>query len=84
VCCHPIFLPSSHQDAERFAEEDKARRELVDAKNQADSLVYQSEKQLKEFEDKVPAEVKAKVEAKVSALKEAAATDAADKVRAEP
>ena len=45
--------------------EDKKRRELVDTKNQADSVVYQTEKQLEEFKDKVPAEIKAKVGAGV-------------------
>ena len=38
------------QNAEQFADEDKKRRELVDAKNQADSIVYQTEKQLTEFD----------------------------------
>jgi len=42
---------------------------------QADSLIYQTEKQLKELGDKVPAEIKTKVEAKVSELKEVAAKD---------
>ena len=42
---------------------------------QADSLVYQTEKQLKELGDKVPADVKTKVEAKVNELKEVAAKD---------
>ena len=42
---------------------------------QADSLVYQTEKQLKELGDKVPAEIKTKVEAKVNELKEVAAKD---------
>ncbi len=41
------------QDAQKFAEEDTKKREAVDVKNQADSMVYQSEKQLKEFGDKV-------------------------------
>lgn len=40
-------------EADKFAEEDKKRREAVEAKNSAESLVYQTEKQLKEFADKV-------------------------------
>ncbi len=38
--------------------EDKVRREAVDTKNQAESMIYQTEKQVKEFEAKVPAEVR--------------------------
>jgi molecular chaperone DnaK (HSP70) len=38
--------------------EDKKRREAVDTKNQAESMVYQTEKQLKEFEEKLPADIK--------------------------
>ena len=57
-------------EAERFAQEDKEKRDAIDTKNQADSVVYQTEKQLKELGDKVPAEVKAKVEAKLGELKE--------------
>ncbi|CAL5222361.1 g4715 [Coccomyxa viridis] len=63
------------KDAEQYADEDKKQREAVDVKNQADSLVYQTEKQLKELGDKVPAEIKTKVEAKVNELKEIAAKD---------
>ncbi|KAK9839439.1 hypothetical protein WJX81_002005 [Elliptochloris bilobata] len=64
------------KDAEKFADEDKAKRELVDLKNQADSLAYQSEKQLKDAPaDKLPADVKSKVEAKVAELREVAAGD---------
>lgn len=40
------------KDAESYADEDKKRREAVDTKNQAESQIYQTEKQLKEFEDK--------------------------------
>ena len=54
---------------------DKAKREAVDARNSADSAVYQSEKQLKEFGDKVPADLKGKVEAAQATLKEAIAKD---------
>lgn len=60
-------------EAERFAKEDKEKREAIDTKNQADSVVYQTEKQLKELGDKVPAEVKEKVEAKLGELKESVA-----------
>lgn len=58
-------------DAEKFSDEDKKKREEVDTRNQADTLVYQSEKQLKEFGDKVPADVKAKMEEKMEATRQA-------------
>ncbi|XP_024366739.1 stromal 70 kDa heat shock-related protein, chloroplastic [Physcomitrium patens] len=63
------------EEAERFGQADKEKREAVDTKNQADSVVYQTEKQLKELADKVPAEVKDKVEAKLKDLKDAIASD---------
>jgi molecular chaperone DnaK len=50
---------------------DKAEREKVDKLNQADSLVFQTEKQLKEFGDKIPADKKGPIESAVSKLKEA-------------
>ena len=59
------------KEAERFAKEDKEKRDAIDTKNQADSVVYQTEKQLKELGDKVPGPVKEKVEAKLGELKEA-------------
>lgn len=68
-------------EAEKFADEDKTKREAVDVKNQADSMVYQTEKQVKELEDKVPQDVKDKVEAKVSELKEAIASDKVDAIK---
>lgn len=61
------------KEAEKFSKEDKEKRDAIDTKNQADSLVYQTEKQLKEFGDKVPAAVREQVEAKVGELKEAIA-----------
>jgi L1 cell adhesion molecule like protein len=63
------------EEAEKFGQADKEKREAVDTKNQADSVVYQTEKQLKELADKVPAEVKDKVEAKLKDLKDAIASD---------
>lgn len=59
------------KEAEKFAKEDKEKRDAIDTKNQADSVVYQTEKQLKELGDKVPGAVKEKVEAKLGELKEA-------------
>lgn len=58
-------------EAEKNAEEDKQRREKIERKNQADSLVYQAEKQINELGDKVPAEEKSKAEDLISQLKEA-------------
>ena len=58
------------KDAERFADEDKKRREDVDVRNGADQLVFQTEKAVSELGDKISAEEKADIEAKVSALKE--------------
>ncbi|MBA0558946.1 hypothetical protein Golob_015934 [Gossypium lobatum] len=59
------------KEAERFAQEDKEKRDAIDTKNQADSVVYQTEKQLKELGDKVPGPVKEKVNAKLQELKDA-------------
>lgn len=57
------------KDAEVHAEEDKKKRQVVEAKNQLDSLVFQAEKMLRENADKVPAELKAEVESAVSEAK---------------
>ena len=57
------------KEAERFAEEDKKRKEGIEVKNNADQIVYQTEKTLEELGDKVSADDKAKVTAKLDALK---------------
>jgi molecular chaperone DnaK len=57
------------KDAEAHAESDKAARELVDAKNHAEQLIYQTEKSLTEMGDKVPGEIKAKVQEPLDELK---------------
>ncbi|AZZ80833.1 molecular chaperone DnaK [Gordonia sp. CNJ-863] len=59
------------KDAEAHADEDRKRREEAETRNQAESLVHQTEKFLKDNEDKVPADVKDKVEAAVNDAKEA-------------
>ena len=59
------------KDAERFAEEDKKRRESAEAKNSAESLVHTTERQLQEHGDKVDASLKGEIETAVAALKTA-------------
>ncbi|MCD7846657.1 MAG: molecular chaperone DnaK [Oscillospiraceae bacterium] len=59
------------KEAEQFAAEDKKKREDVDARNQADQMVFQCKKSLEEFGDKVEASDKSDCEAKISALEEA-------------
>ncbi len=56
-------------EAETHAAEDKAKREVVEAKNLAEQLIYTSEKALTDGADKVPAEVKTEIEAKIADLK---------------
>ena len=69
-------------DAEKNAAEDGKKREEVDTRNQADSMVYQTEKQLTELGDKVPAEMKTKVEGKLTELKDAIASGSVDGMKA--
>ncbi|WP_167367570.1 Hsp70 family protein, partial [Streptomyces hygroscopicus] len=58
------------REAEQYAEEDHKRREAAETRNQAEQLVYQTDKFLKDNEDKVPAEVKTEVEEALTELKE--------------
>ena len=60
------------KDAESHAEEDRKRRELIEARNGSDNTVYAAEKALREFGDKVPAEVRSEVDAKVAEVKKVA------------
>src|SRR5206468_12419308 len=59
------------QEAEAHAEEDKKAKEAIEIKNNADTLAYQSEKQLKELGDKVPADKRKPVEDAIAAVREA-------------
>jgi len=71
------------KDAEANASVDKEKRERIDLKNQAETLVYQSEKQLGELGDKVGAEDKSKVESSSAKLKEAIAKEDFDTMKSE-
>jgi len=69
------------KDAEGHAEEDRRRLELAEAKNQADSVAYQTEKLLREQGEKVPADVKAQIEDALKAVREAATSDDIQRIR---
>lgn len=70
------------KEAESHAEEDKQRREAAETRNNADSLVYQTEKLLKDQADKVTDDDKAKIEAALGELKEALAGEDVDAIKA--
>jgi molecular chaperone DnaK len=64
-------IDKMRQEAEAHAEEDKKAKEAIEIKNNADTLAYQSEKQLKELGDKIPAEKRKPVEDAIAAVREA-------------
>jgi molecular chaperone DnaK len=64
-------IEKMRHEAEAHAEEDKKAKEAIEIKNNADTLAYQSEKQLKELGDKVPADKKKSVEDAIAAVREA-------------
>ncbi len=68
-------------DAKSHAAEDKKKRELVDLKNQADQVAYQTEKNLKELGDKIDSTSKGKLEAAVGRVREALKTDNVDEIK---
>jgi molecular chaperone DnaK len=70
------------KDAEKFAEEDKKRRESAEARNNADSLVHATERQLEENGDKIDAELKAEIEAALAEAKTAIESGDADEMTA--
>ena len=69
------------RDAEMHAQEDRQRKEEIEARNRADSLAYQAERTLREAGDKVSAGVRSDVEAKIAALRDAIASNDMPRVR---
>jgi molecular chaperone DnaK len=69
------------RDAEAHAEEDRKHREEVEARNQADNLVYQAEKQLQENGDKIDPAVRSEVESKIEPVKQAIKDNDVDRMR---
>ena len=69
------------REAESHAAEDKKKRELIEAKNQGDNLVYSTEKSLKEFGDKIDAAEKQKIEEGIAALKKSLEGSDAEEIK---
>jgi molecular chaperone DnaK len=69
------------QEAEAHADEDKKRKDLIEAKNTADNAIYTAEKALRDFGDKVPADVKGKVETEVANVKKTLESDDPAKIK---
>ncbi|WP_319542697.1 molecular chaperone DnaK [uncultured Pseudodesulfovibrio sp.] len=70
------------KDAEAHADEDKKKQELIEVRNQADTLVYTCEKSMRDLGDKVDSELKADIETKIEALKKALEADDTDDIKA--
>jgi molecular chaperone DnaK len=70
------------KDAESHADEDRKRKDLIEARNNADNTAYAAEKALREFGDKVPADVKSDIEAKVAEVKSVALAEDVEKIKA--
>ncbi len=68
-------------EARQHEAEDRKRRELIDAKNTADSLVYQTEKALRDLGDKVPSAERGEIETKINDLKSAAQSDDINRIK---
>ncbi len=69
------------REAELHADEDKKRKELIEARNTADNAVYTAEKALRDFGDKVPADTKSKVEAEIANVKKSLESDDPAKIK---
>ncbi len=74
-------IKKMQKDAEIHAEEDKKKKEKIEAKNHADTLVYSTEKALKEYGDKVDADTKKKIEEKLEELKKIMVGDDAEAIK---
>ena len=74
-------IEKMQKDAELHADEDKKRKELVEAKNQADSLIYATEKSLKDLGDKVDAATKENVEKEIENLKQIVKNDDVEAIK---
>jgi molecular chaperone DnaK len=69
------------EESKKYEAEDKKRREVIDARNNADNLVYQTEKSLRELGEKVSSAERGKIEGKISDLKQAAQGDDLNRIK---
>jgi molecular chaperone DnaK len=69
------------KEAELHADEDRKRKELIEARNNADNLAYSAEKVLRDLGDKVPADLKTQVEGKISEVRQVLDSNDAEKIR---
>ncbi|NTV67856.1 MAG: molecular chaperone DnaK [Chlorobaculum sp.] len=76
-----VEIEKMKQDAKAHAAEDQKRKEEIDIKNSADSLIFSTEKQLSELGDKLPADKKAAIESALEKLKEAHKSGSADSIK---
>lgn len=72
------------REAEQHAEEDRRKREAIELRNQAEALVYQAEKTLNEFSDRIPSELKLELENKIQAVREIVERDPMNTARLRP
>jgi molecular chaperone DnaK len=70
------------KDAEAHAEDDRKRKELIEVRNNADNTAYAADKALREFGDKIPAEVRSEVESKTAEVKSVAQSEDVEKIKA--
>jgi len=70
------------RDAKEHAAEDKKKKESVEIRNQADSLVFQTKKQIEEMKDKLSADAKSKLETEIKKVEDAIATNNSDQIKA--
>jgi molecular chaperone DnaK len=77
----PDEVEKMKNSAKEHAADDKKKKESVDVKNQADSLVFQTKKQIEELKDKIPADAKSKLEAEIKKLEDAIASNNTEQMK---
>lgn len=77
----PDEIEKMKRDAKEHAAEDKAKRELVDTRNQAEGLVFQTKKQIEELKDKITPDVKSKLESEIKKVEDALASNQLEQMK---